>query len=193
MIRGSKASVWLVDVVCGFVLAACVAGFLWVTVLRSKETLAEIRRAEDVVEQARHDLAKTKAQQEEQRVRLLGRSKELGQTGQLPARPPVVEYMQTVSQLAVQHHLTVIRHQPAPSRKYAGLFEERIESELSGSLPDLVRFFAAVEESPYWGDIAYLKVSVPPGSAPGVFNNRTALLTFSLFGAVGSEGEPGNG
>ncbi len=193
MMDRGRASVWFVDVSCGCVLAACAGAFLWVTTVRRDETLADIRRNRNVVESAQRDLTTLNALRDEQRALLVRRSAELEKSGQLPVQAPTMEYLQTVSELATDHHLRLIGNRPAGSRNYVGLFEERIECELGGSLRDMVRFFHAIEETDYWADIGYLKVTGRTGSANGAFDQPKALLTFSLFSAPSSESKANNG
>jgi len=193
MMDKGRASVWLVDISCGCALAACVGAFLWVATVRREESLADVRRNRSLVESAQRDLATLHALRDEQRALRVRRSAELGKNGRLPVRSPVMEYMQTVSELATEHHLRLISNRPAAPRKYAGLFEERIECELGGRLPDMVRFLSAIEETDYWADIGYLKVTARPGTTDGASDQQKALLTFSLFSAPPGETKASNG
>lgn len=193
MMDKGRASVWLVDFSCGCVLAVCVGAFLWVTTVRRDVTLTDIQRNSSAVESAQRDLTTLNALRDEQHALLVRRSAELEKTGQLPVRSPVMEYMQTVSELATNHHLRLIGNRPTASRNYVGLFEERIECEFGGTLPDMVRFLSAIEKTDYWADVGYLKVTARPGPANGASDQRRALLTFSLFSAPPDETKASNG
>ena len=193
MNRDGRFTVLAVDLACGSALALCVGVFLWLTVIRNDTTSTEIGRLKRTVDEARRDLASLRAVRDEQRALLLTRKTELSETGQLPDELAMVEYFQAVSRIAAGHSLRVIRHKPVLPRRYPGLFEQRFEYELSGSLPDLVRFLSAVEETDFWADIGYLEVAGGPGvSAPGSADKH-AVLTFSLFSALPDDPVPEKG
>ena len=89
--------------------------------------------------------------------------------------------------------MRLIHHKPVLPRKYPGLFEKRFEYELSGSLPDLVRFLRAIEDTDFWADIGYLQVANGPAVPASGTPDRHALLTFSLFAALPEEPAPESG
>jgi len=185
--------VLVVDLLCGCVLAICVAGLMWMTLVRSDDSRGVIRTMESRVVEAQRELASVRAERDQRRTLLLERRQRLADSGQLPEKLPLVEYFQTVSRLAQSHDLRIVRQRPAPPREYPGLLEHRIEYEVSGSFPDLVRFLQSIEETDFWGDIGYLKVQGDNGPATERAPARLALLTFSLFSALPPEKPEGDG
>ena len=107
------------------------------------------------------------------------RQSQLAAVGPLPSEVPSESYLRTLSSLASENKLTVVRQLPLSPRDYPGLLEQRFAYEVSGTLPDLARFFKAVELSPSWTDISYLKVET--GKSTEGESHRSALLTFSVF------------
>jgi hypothetical protein len=118
------------------------------------------------------------------------RQVELATSGQLPAQIPIEEYFQTLSRLAGRHHLRVVRHNPLGPRSYPGLLEQRYAYEVIGTMPDIARFFRAIEDAEFWADISYLKIDGGPPSADQggePTDERDAILTISLFSAAPAE------
>ena len=151
--------VLVVDLLCGCVMAICVAGLMWMTLVRSDDSRGVIRTMESRVVEAQRELASVRAERDQRRTLLLERRQRLADSGQLPEKLPLVEYFQTVSRLAQSHDLRIVRQRPAPPREYPGLLEHRIEYEVSGSFPDLVRFLNQLEQSKLFWIVESLTVS----------------------------------
>lgn len=187
MSQPRQLPVLVVDLLCGSVMAICVTGLLWMTMVRSDDSRDLIRAMKSRVGEAQRELSSVRAERDQRRTLLLERRQRLADNGQLPEKLPLVEYFQTVSRLAQSHDLRIVRQKPAPPREYPGLLEHRVEYELSGSFPDLVRFLQSIEDTDFWGDIGYLKVQGDNGPATDRAPARHALLTFSLFSALPPE------
>jgi len=179
-----------VDVLCGAVLATCVTGLLWMTVVRRDDSRAALRAIGAANADAQRDLAALRALRDEQRALLVERRRQLAERGTLPDQPPLVDYFQTVATLAGAHGLQVVRQKPGPALHYPGLQEHRVEYELTGAFTDLVAFLRAVEEVDFWGDVGYLKVQCDPAARDSDSPSRLAQLTFSLFSTPPPEPAP---
>jgi hypothetical protein len=172
----------VLDLIGGCTLAAFLLVFLWLTFVRSDGTASQVKELRRVVQTVRQDLGQAMATRDQLRGVLADRQEELAKTGQLPEQTPVDEYFQTLSRLAEKHHLRVVRQNPLPSRSYPGLFERRYAYEVSGAMPDLTRFFRAIEDTDYWADVSFFKID--NGRGRGSPNERGAVLIISLFSAL---------
>ena len=178
----------IIDLLCGCALALCVLGFIWLTVIREDDTKAEIGGLNQFIREARKDHRVLQAASHEQHVLLTMRRGELAESGELPADMPVEQYFQTLSSIASDHGLRVVRQNPLPSRRYPGLLEQRYAYEVSGSFPALTRFLKSIEDTDFWADVSYLKIDRGGGPEDVASNERIAALTLSLFSAPVSDG-----
>jgi hypothetical protein len=164
--------------------------------LHNEHATQELGDFYSMISSATQNLTALRFAAEGQRATLKERQVELATSGQLPAQIPLEEYFQTLSRLAGRHHLRVVRHNPLGPRRYAGLLEQRYAYEVVGTMPDLARFFRAIEDAEFWADISYLKIDGgPPAADQGAepTDDRDALLTISLFSADPAEGASGSG
>ncbi len=176
-------SLKIVDLIGGGTAAACVCGLVWLTILRSDPTSAEIQNLSRAVRTARLQLAALDAEQEQQQNLFEDHQARLSTLGRLPDEAPVEDYFRALSRLATEHSLRVLRHSPLGSRSYPGLVEHRHTYEVAGSIPDLMRFLQGVESGTFWADIGYLQIDASTGARAGDPQMRVARLTFSLFSA----------
>lgn len=173
----------IVDLLGGCLVAGCLIGFVHLTVIRGDQTASDIAELSRMIREGRQQVRALRATFDRQGASLAQHQAELTQRGRLPTETPVEEYFQTLSTIASKHRLRVLRHNPLPSRQYSELFEQRYAYEVAGSMPDLVRFFRAVEDADFWADISYLSVKRGATVKEGQSNERIAALTFSLFSA----------
>lgn len=178
MTRRNK-SLMAIDTLGGAISAALVTLCLWSALVdqpqdgqSAREIAAELRAVKSEVAGLRVALA-------EQEKNAAQTQRELAAVGPMPDQIPPEEYLQTLSTLAGENRLSVLRQAPLAPREYPGLLEQRFAYEVAGEMHDLARFFLAVEKSPCWTDISYLKVE--PGRETVDTGGRTALLTFSVF------------
>lgn len=186
--RSGKVPLLVIDAAGGAVVAVCVLVSVWHTAFRPDGAKSEIAGFARVIKTAQKDLAGLRTACDRQRAVLAERNAELAESGHLPEQTPVEEYFRTLSDLAARHQLRVVRQNPLSSRRYPGLLELRFAYEMTGSMPDLVRFFEAIENTDFWADISYLKVE--SGQMP---DNRVANLTLSLFSVLSSNGSASGG
>lgn len=184
MARPNKLPLLLLDALGASLSAAGLVTALWITLFHSEHATSEVREYDLKIVSATKDLADLRSAVDRQRATLKERLGELATSGQLPEQIPIEEYFQTLSRLAVEHRLRTVRHNPLPPRSYPGLFEQRFAYEVIGTMPDLARFFKAIEDAEFWADISYLKIDggQTPGDQPT--DERNALLTLSLFSAA---------
>ncbi|MFH1107979.1 MAG: hypothetical protein V1790_02105 [Planctomycetota bacterium] len=201
MARSGKVPLLLLDVLGAATLAACLLTSAWLTLFHSDHAVGELRDLRQTINSAAQDLSSLRAAADRQRATLKERQAELATHGQLPAHVPVEEYFQNLSRLAALHRLRVVRHNPLTSRSYPGLLEQRFAYEVMGTMPDLARFFRAIEEADFWADVSYLKIDGGPrqaaardqgGSVPTT-DERVASLTISIFSAPRADGGSGSG
>ena len=186
-------SLKIVDLIGGGTAAACVCGLVWLTILRSDPTSAEIQNLSRAVRTARLQLAALDAEQERQQNLFEDHQARLSTRGRLPDEAPVEDYFRALSRLATEHSLRVLRHSPLGSRSYPGLLEHRHTYEVAGSIPDLMRFLHGVESANYWADIGYLQIDASTGAHVEDPQMRVARLTFSLFSAPPLQDDLGTG
>lgn len=193
MARFGKLPLLLLDALGASLSAVGLLAALWMTFFHNEHATSELRDYTQMITSTTQDLSTLQSAGDRQRATLKERQAELATSGQLPVEISLEEYFQTLSQLAVQHHLRVVRHNPLTPRNYPGLLEQRYAYEVIGTMPDLARFFKAIEDAEFWADISYLKIDggQPPGGKPT--DDRTASLTISLFSAARAEGASGNG
>ncbi len=183
----------IIDLLCGCALALCLLGFIWLTVIRENHTKAEIGELNQFIREARKDHRVLQAASHKQSVLLTKRRSELAETDELPADMPVEQYFQTLSSIASDHRLRVVRQNPLPSRRYPGLLEQRYAYEVSGSFPALARFLKSIEDADFWADVSYLKIDRGGGPKDVARNERVAVLTLSLFSAPEPDGPDDGG
>jgi outer membrane murein-binding lipoprotein Lpp len=193
MKTAAKLPMFLIDALGAAILGGCVLGCAYLVFMRGDQTALEINELTAQINTASRDLSAVRTARDVQRNILKQQQVEMGAGRQLPASIPLEEYFQALSRLAVQHHLRVVRQNPLSPREYPGLLEQRYAYEVSGSMPDMVRFFKSIEEADFWADIAFLKIDgVEPG--PGVASrDRLAILTLSLFSALKQEAPAAGG
>lgn len=148
------------------------------TALPQKQSAKRENLAAEIVA-AKNDLNSLRLELEKQKERGDRGRKELSAAGRMPDQAPQEIHLQTLSGLAAQNNLVVMRQLPLPPREYPGLLEQRFAFEVTGTVADLVRFFRAIESSPAWTDISYLKID--RGKEMASLHARNALLTFSAF------------
>lgn len=117
-------------------------------------------------------------------VRLSNLRIQLKDLSTLSRNLPMTEYMNQLSHSALNHGLKVTSHAPLPPRTYSGLLERPFTFELTGNYVNLLRFLMEVESMDAWADISHLKIDTPRARARVNHNNRSALLTFSLFSSM---------
>lgn len=176
---------WLaIDFVGGCAVAGCVFAFGWLTMIRGDDVSVQIADLTRTVQTAKQELAVLRVVRDRRRVQLAHRRAELASRPRLPDHTPVEQYFQTLSVLAGQHRLRVRSHHPVSPRRYPGLLELRYAYELSGTMPDIIRFFRAVEETEFWADISFVKIQQGSGPPGGGSPQRVASLTISMFSAL---------
>lgn len=174
-------------------MAACLAGFVLLAVVRSDENSKQIGVLSSAVRKAESDLAAFRGVCDRQRALLSEREGELARSGQLPAQTPIERYFQTLSEMASRYELNVNRQHPLSPRNYAGLLEQRYAYELNGTTENLLKLFRAVEGADFWADIGFLKIECRGGAVDGASTDRTASLTISLFSALPDDGAADGG
>ena len=192
MTRPGKLSLLLLDALGASLSGAGLLVAFWMTFFHNEHATTQLRDFTQLISSATQNLAALRTAGDGQRATLKEQQVELATSGQLPAQIPIEEYFQTLSRLAKQNHLDVVRHNPLGPRSYPGLLEQRYAYEVSGTMPHLALFFRAIEDAEFWADISYLKIDGGPSSAdqgpgaPGT-DKRDALLTISLFSAATAE------
>ena len=187
MERNRKLCLHLIDIVGACILIGALGVFVWLTTVRSGQSAAELDSLKGQIQAAQQDVGTLRAARDRQRAVLADRQAQLAKTGRLPLDTPIEEYFQTLSRIAAQHQLRVIRHNPLTPRRYPGLLEHRYAYELTGSTPDLLRFLKWIEDSDFWADVSYLTVDRGPGPKDAPSNGRVARLAISLFSALPSD------
>ena len=191
--KSGRVPLLVIDAAGAAIVAVCVLVSVWLTAVRPDGAKSEITGLTRLIQAAQKDLIDQRAACDHQRAVLADRSAELAESGHLPEQTPLEEYFRTLSDLAARHQLRVVRQNPLSSRRYPGLLEQRFAYEKTGSTPDLVHFFKAIETIDFWADISYLKVESgqsPYGRTP---SDRVATLTLSLFSVLPSNGSASDG
>jgi hypothetical protein len=184
MKRVSRWSILLIDLIGGGLALACVGGFVWFTTLRPDQTAREVDRLNGLIRSAQRELSVMRVDRDRERSLLRARLAQLEESGDLPMETPVEEYFRSLSAMAKEYGLRVIRHNPLGHRTYPGLLERRYAYEITGATTDIMRFFQALERADFWADIGYLKIT---GTAAGARGERVASLTISVFSALPHE------
>lgn len=190
MSKLDKWSLRVIDVVGGCTVAACLFGLVWFTLIRPDRARAEIVELTRLLHRTRQEHRVVLASRHRQHAALQSYEAKLAKTGQLPTEAPIEEYFQTLSNFASKNHLRVVSHNPLTSRRYPGLLEQRYAYEVSGSLPDLIRFLKSIEESDFWADVSYLALDSGNARANAAGRGRAervAALTISLFSVLSSD------
>ncbi len=181
----------VIDIVGACAVVGCLLGFVWLTMIRPDRTRTQINELTRLLHQARLDRRALRTARSEQGAILQSHQARLATTGQLPAAAPIEEYFKTLSVLASEHRLRVVRHKPLTPRSYPGLLEQRYTYEVTGSLPDLVLFLKAIEDADFWADVSYLAIDRGRRAADSASADRLAALTISLFSAAAGEAPAG--
>lgn len=183
----NQLSLGIVDVMGAGTVAACLTGFVWVIAIHNSQTTSEIATLKKSVRSAQQELRSLGIARDQQAAVLESRQAELTETGQLPPEAPVERYFQTLSTLATEHSLRIVRHNPLSPRAYPGMLEQRYAYDVTGSMPDLMRFLRSIEETAFWADVSYLKINRGNGAEDIAVHGRVAELTISLFSALPAE------
>lgn len=176
--KQGKLSLMGVDLAGGALTALLLGWGAWTALSGSPEGSQPAMNLPTQILAAQSDLASLRAALEAQHALEARYRSELASAGALPAQAPQETHLKALSGLAAQNHLSVVRQLPLAPREYPGLLEQRFAYEVTGAMPDLARFFKAIESSPSWTDISYLKLEQGKKEKPSA---RTALLTFSAF------------
>ena len=185
--RSNKLHLLILDALGASLSAAGLGAALWLFLIHNQHAASELRDYNQMIASATQDLAALRSAGDRQRATLKERQAELAGGGQLPVEISLEEYFQTLSRLAVQHRLRVVRHNPLTSRTYPGLLEQRYAYEVIGTMPDLARFFRAIEDAEFWADISYLKIHNGQPQGGETTEERIASLTISLFSAAAND------
>ena len=178
--RKAAQTFWT-DIAGGSLLAAVLFGVVWLTCLRDDSAQDELDALTGNIRATQQELATLRAVLDRERESLAAREVELKDTGQLPDRAPTERDLQTLSALAKQHRLQVVRVEPLPSQEYPGLLEMRYSFEAIGTMPDLVRLLKAIEDAQFWADVSYFSVVHKASLPEETSNELVAVLTISLF------------
>lgn len=187
MKQNQQWSILIIDIAGCSVVVTCMLGMLWFTTIRASQHSQEWTRLNHIRQTTHNQLAQTNNQCQQERMKALAIEQDMIHTGKLPTTPPVENYFQTLSMLAKQHHLRVLRHNPLTGRNYHGLNEQRFLYEITGTLPDLTKFFKAIESTDYWADISYLKIDQGHGMYRSMSKQRVAQLTISMFSSANTQ------
>lgn len=186
MRRSVWGKTWVIDLGGGAALAALLAAIAYCALVEGRSAKAELSGAAADVATLKRDLAGLHNVASRQRALLGEKENLLAHTGQVPPQTPTEEYFRYLSSLATRHNLKILRQNPMPSQSYTGLREDRFAFDVIGGFPDLVELFRAVESSPYWADVSYLRVTaLRQETAQPHAAGATAIanLTLSLFSA----------
>lgn len=186
MNQNLRLQILAMDVIGGCITAACLLGMVWILTIRTHQTSKEMERLTKTQRVVHRQLSLLQKECDRKRSLILQVQSDMDQNGKLPDHPPIEEYFQTLSMLANKNHLHVLRHNPLTNRSYPGLQELRFLYEVSGGMPDLVRFFKAIEDMHYWADISYLKIDRGSRMYRSQSKDRLAQLTISMFSSSGN-------
>ena len=183
-----KSGAWsllAIDAVAGAITALLLGLGAWNILPEQGGGADDAQQLAGVIAGAKSDLVNLRAALEVQKALEVRFQAELAAAGAMPSQTPQETHLRTLSGLAAANHLSVVRQLPLSPREYPGLMEQRFAYEVTGTMPDLARFFKAVESSPGWTDISYLKIDQGKGAKSTT--DRNALLTFSVFSMARSE------
>lgn len=172
-------SLLAIDGVGGAISALLLGLGLWNAFPDQSEGAGSTRELAATIARGKAELSGLGGAIEEQRTLESRYQSALAAAGKLPGQTPQETHLRALSSLAAQNHLGVVRQLPLSPREYPGLMEQRFAYEVNGTMPDLARFFKAVETAPGWTDISFLKIE--QGASDGDSKRRNALLTFSAF------------
>ena len=181
-----------VDILGCSILAICLSAAVWFVSFRDSGTTTEVTDLERGINIDRAELSALRTERDRERAQLADREKRLSETGALPSQAPVEQYLQTLSALAKQYRLDVLRQSPLPAREYPGLLERRYTYEVSGSLSDIAQFLVSIERSEFWADIGFLKI-VGQNVGNKAAEPRIASLTICFFSAPSASPDTGQG
>jgi len=177
-------TLWM-DLIGGSLLATVIAGFVYLAFLREDSVQQELDELTSRVSTSREELAALRAVLDSEQESIADKRVELEDSGQLPDRIPVEQDLQTLSVLARRHHLEVLRVDPIQPREYPGLKETRYSFEVTGTMPDMARFFKAIEQAEFWADVSYFKIEQRrPGPGEDPADQVAGALTISLFSSA---------
>ncbi len=183
-----KSGAWYllaIDGVGGAISALLIGLGAWTAFPEQGGGAEDTQQLADAIAAAKSDLVNLRSVLDEQKTLEIRYQAELTAAGAMPSQTPQETHLRTLSGLAAENHLSVVRQLPLSPREYPGLLEQRFAYEVAGTMPDLARFFKAVELSPGWTDISYLKIDQGKGVAGAT--DRNALLTFSVFSMARSQ------
>jgi hypothetical protein len=183
-----KSGTWsllAIDVVGGAMTALLLGAGVWHLLPEQGSGMDDAGHLSTEMANAKNSLAGLRTALDGQKAMEARYQAELAAAGAMPSPTPQETHLRTLSGLAAKNQLSVVRQLPLSPREYPGLLEQRFAYEVSGTMPDLARFFKAVEQSPSWTDISYLKIDQGKGTESTT--NRNALLTFSVFSMARSQ------
>lgn len=189
----NRLSPRVVDAIGLSFVSACCVGFVWLTCFHTDHTSQQVADLRQALARERVELQTLRARTVRQKTVLAEREAELRITGKLPNHAPIEAYFRMLSGLATKQGLRIIGHHPLQPRTYPGLMERRFAYEVAGTMPNLTRFFLAIEESDYWADIGYLKLDHHRTGRAGAESDRIARLTISLFSGMPTDTRTGDG
>lgn len=181
MNQNQRWPIFAMDVIGGCITAACLLCMAWILIISTHQTSMEMDQLTKAQRVVHRQLSLLKNECDRKRSLIIQIQSNMDQTGKLPEHAPIEDYFQTLAVLANHHHLRVLRHNPLTGRSYPGLIEQRFLYEVSGSMPDLVRYFKAIEDTQYWADISYLKIDRGSRMYRSRSKDRVAQLTISMF------------
>lgn len=184
-----KQSSWRLrafDFLGGTICAALVGIAAWMAFVRVGEAGQQVAALRTEIESTRHTLTTLEAAAIRQEAQVATRNQELAERGKLPSAAPVDQYLSVLSAAAAAHNLTIISHSPGAHRRYGDVSELCVAFHVQGTSANLLRFMRAVEESPFWADIGYLRIEGGDAVGPPNTALRRASFTFSLFAAAPS-------
>lgn len=185
----ARHACWLIDIGGAAVVGICVAVFLWLAFIREDRAGAALLDLSRSVRAAEADLLRLRALSEDQRALLSDEKAKLAVYGTLPLEPPVESYFEALAAMALRADVQLRSQAPLPPRLYPTLAEYRFVCELSGTLPNLSRFFDAIEKADFWADVSHLKIESAKGSESVDSDDRVAQITLSLFTAPPAPGQ----
>jgi Tfp pilus assembly protein PilO len=176
-----RGPLFLLDLLGGSFVAACLIAVAWLTLLREDRSAAALRDLRGAIATAKGELATIQLLREQQEALVKARRAELETRGQIPEKAPIHEYFQELSRLAHRHRLQVRSQGPLPPQSYPGLVEDRYSFEVMGTMTNMARFLREIEQSAFWADVSHLKIESAKQGQTETVNTREALLTISLF------------
>lgn len=188
MARPKWTNLVLMDLAGGGLCAVLAGAIIWYATGPQHHMQVELEALTRASRQTGAELADVSATLDQRRTALAELADHLRREGAMPSRTPLERDLNTLTTLAQQTQVTIARITPLPSQEYPGLLELRFSCEASGTLPDIVAFFRAVERHPFWTDIGYLNVRPAPATDEKPDEKALLSLTFvvSLFSSSSS-------